>query len=45
LPQDEYFRLTRTDNSIPKQLLKNLADIPQDASGDMFYSRYAAPAA
>jgi type I restriction enzyme M protein len=40
LPQDEYFRLTRTDNSIPKQLLKNFADIPQDASGDMFGQIY-----
>jgi type I restriction enzyme M protein len=28
LPQEEYFRLTRTDNTIPKQLLKNFADIP-----------------
>lgn len=40
LPQDEYFRLTRTDNSIPKQLLKNFANIPQDASGDMFVQIY-----
>ena len=40
LPQDEYFRLTRTDNSIPKQLLKNFADIPQDATGDMFGQIY-----
>lgn len=40
LPQDEYFRLTRTDKSIPKQLLKNFADIPQDAGGDMFGQIY-----
>src|SRR5262249_19936176 len=40
LPQDEYFRLTRTDKSIPKQLLKNFADIPTDASGDMFGQIY-----
>jgi type I restriction enzyme M protein len=25
LPQDEYFRLTRTDKTITKQLLKNFA--------------------
>lgn len=31
LPGDEYTRLTRTDKSIPKQLLKNFADIPEDA--------------
>lgn len=40
LPMDEYFRLTRTDNTIPKQLLKNFADIPQHASGDMFGQIY-----
>ena len=40
LPQDEYFRLTRTDKTIPKQLLKNFADIPQDAGGDMFGQIY-----
>ncbi len=40
LPQDEYFRLTRTDKSIPKQLLKNFADIPRDADGDMFGQIY-----
>ncbi len=40
LPKDEYFRLTRTDKTIPKQLLKNFADIPQDASGDMFGQIY-----
>ncbi|MDM8543319.1 class I SAM-dependent DNA methyltransferase [Desulfococcaceae bacterium HSG9] len=40
LPQDEYFRLTRTDNTIPGQLLKNFADIPQNASGDIFGQIY-----
>ena len=40
LPQDEYFRLTRTDKSIPKQLLKNFSDIPKDASYDMFGQIY-----
>lgn len=40
LPMDEYFRLTRTDKTIPKQLLKNFADIPQNASGDMFGQIY-----
>ena len=40
LPQDEYARLTRTDKTIPNQLLKNFADIPQDASGDMFGQIY-----
>ena len=38
LPQDEYFRLVRKPEYriIPKQLLKNFADIPKDATGDMF---------
>lgn len=40
LPQDEYFRLTRTDKGIPKQLLKNFADIPEDAGGDIFGQIY-----
>jgi type I restriction enzyme M protein len=40
LPQDEYFRLTRTDKSIPKQLLKNFSNIPKDASYDMFGQIY-----
>lgn len=40
LPQDEYFRLTRTDKSIPKQLLKNISNIPEDASGDVFGQIY-----
>ncbi len=36
LPQDEYFRLTRTDKTIPSRLLRNFADIPDDADGDLF---------
>ena len=36
LPQDEYFRLTRTDKTIPSRLLRNFADIPDDAEGDLF---------
>ncbi len=40
LPQDEYFRLTRTDRGIPKQLLKNFSNIPADATGDMFGQIY-----
>ena len=41
LPQDEYFRLVNEeDKSIPKSLLKNFADIPEDASGDMFGQIY-----
>jgi type I restriction enzyme M protein len=40
LPQDEYFRLTRTDTSIPAQLLKNFSNIPRDAAGDIFGQIY-----
>ncbi len=40
LPQDEYFRLTRTDKGIPKQLLKNFSNIPETATGDMFGQIY-----
>ena len=40
LPQDEYHRLTRVDKTMPKQLLKNFADIPEDVSGDMFGQIY-----
>ncbi len=36
LPQDEYFRLTRTDKTIPSRLLQNFANIPDDADGDLF---------
>jgi type I restriction enzyme M protein len=40
LPQDEYFKLTRTDKTLPATLLKIFADIPQDASGDVFGQIY-----
>lgn len=40
LPQDEYFKLTRTDKQLPKDLLKNFSNIPVDASGDMFGKIY-----
>jgi len=42
LPQDEYFRLVRKPEyrGILKQLLKNFADIPKNASGDMFGQIY-----
>lgn len=42
LPQDEYFKLVRKPEYrvIPKQLLKNFADIPKDATGDMFGQIY-----
>ncbi len=42
LPQDEYFRLVRNPEykEMPKQLLKNFADIPKNASGDMFGQIY-----
>ena len=42
LPQDEFFRLVRKPEyrGIPKQLLKNFADIPKNASGDMFGQIY-----
>ena len=40
LPQDEYFKLTRSDKTIPSRLLKNFSDIPPDADGDMFGQIY-----
>jgi type I restriction enzyme M protein len=42
LPQNEYFRLVRKPEyrGIPKQLLKNFADIPKNATGDMFGQIY-----
>jgi len=42
LPKDEYFRLTRDPKTktIPNQLLKTLADIPADLSGDLFGQIY-----
>ena len=40
LPQDEYFRLTRTDKSILKRLLQTFQNIPDDADGDLFGQIY-----
>ena len=42
LPQAEYARLTRNEKTrdIPNKLLKNFADIPRDASGDIFGQIY-----
>jgi type I restriction enzyme M protein len=42
LPVEEYFRLVRKPEYkiIPKQLLKNFADIPRNATGDMFGQIY-----
>lgn len=40
LPKDEYVPLTRTDKTIPAQLLKTFSDIPRDASGDVFGKIY-----
>ncbi|MEI6175806.1 MAG: N-6 DNA methylase [Verrucomicrobiota bacterium] len=42
LPKDEYFRLTRDakTKTIPNDLLKNFANIPQDFSGDLFGQIY-----
>lgn len=40
LPRDEYFRLTRTDKTIPSRLLQNFANIPDDADGDLFGQIY-----
>lgn len=42
LPQDEYFRLTRSaqNKGIPKELLRTFNDIPQNATGDIFGQIY-----
>ena len=40
LPRDEYVPLTRTDKTIPAQLLKSFSNIPRDASGDIFGKIY-----
>lgn len=42
LPKDEYARLTRDPKTrtIPNQLLKNFANIPADATGDLFGQIY-----
>jgi len=42
LPRDEYFKLTRDPKTrtIPNDLLKNFANIPSDASGDLLGQIY-----
>jgi len=40
LPKEKYFQLTRTDKTLPSQLLKTFNDIPKDASGDLFGKIY-----
>ncbi len=40
LPKDEYAALTRTDKTIPQQLLRTFADIPADTTGDLFGQIY-----
>ncbi|WP_208025601.1 type I restriction-modification system subunit M [Niastella caeni] len=41
LPKDEYFKLvSQHDKSLPKSLLKIFADIPEDATGDVFGKVY-----
>ena len=40
LPQDEYFKLTRTDKTILSRLLQNFANIPDNADGDLFGQIY-----
>jgi len=40
LPKDGYFALTRSDKSLPKQLLRTFADIPATATGDLFGQIY-----
>src|SRR5581483_4319200 len=40
LPKEEYAALTRTDKTLPQQLLRTFADIPADATGDLFGQIY-----
>ncbi|MBI3524333.1 MAG: SAM-dependent DNA methyltransferase [Betaproteobacteria bacterium] len=40
LPKDEYAALTRTDKTIPQALLRTFADIPANATGDLFGQIY-----
>ncbi|MFM9913274.1 MAG: N-6 DNA methylase [Methylophilaceae bacterium] len=40
LPKDEYAALTRTDKTIPQQLLRTFADIPANTTGDLFGQIY-----
>ena len=35
LPQDEYFKITQSDKTLLKTLLKNFDDIPDDATGNI----------
>lgn len=40
LPKDDYAALTRTDMTLPNQLLKTFSNIPADATGDLFGQIY-----
>lgn len=40
LPKDEFVPLTRTDKTIPAQLLKTFSNIPHDTSGDILGKIY-----
>ncbi len=40
LPQDEYFKITQSDKTLLKTLLKNFDDIPDDATGDILGKIY-----
>lgn len=40
LPKDEYAALTRTDKTLPQALLRTFADIPANATGDLFGQIY-----
>lgn len=40
LPQDEYFKITQSDKSLLKTLLKIFDDIPDDATGDILGKIY-----
>ncbi len=40
LPKDEYAALTRTDKTLPQQLLRTFANIPADTTGDLFGQIY-----
>ena len=40
LPKSEYLKLTRVNEELPSKLLRTFADIPVDASGDLFGKVY-----
>jgi len=40
LPKDEYAALTRTDKTLPQSLLRTFANIPANATGDLFGQIY-----